>query len=129
MNELDGGCGSARLPKGPRASSSRSSPSKRPRLALRPRCSRSSLPLRCLRWLSPDFVGAMVGWMTDASRETDERAVTGSWGHGPSAWSILVHGGAGDVPAARRALHTAGCERAAAAGAAVLARGGSALDA
>jgi len=52
-----------------------------------------------------------------------------SWGHGPSAWSILVHGGAGDVADDRKALHVAGCERAAAAGAAILAAGGSALDA
>jgi beta-aspartyl-peptidase (threonine type) len=56
-------------------------------------------------------------------------AVTRSWGQGPSAWSILVHGGAGDVAEDRRPLHVAGCERAAAAGAAILAAGGSALDA
>lgn len=55
--------------------------------------------------------------------------ITGSWGHGPARWSILVHGGAGDVPADRVALHVAGCERAAAAGAEVLANGGSAIDA
>jgi beta-aspartyl-peptidase (threonine type) len=58
-----------------------------------------------------------------------EEAVTASWAHGPCRWSILVHGGAGDVPAERTPLHVAGCERAAAAGAAVLAAGGSALDA
>jgi beta-aspartyl-peptidase (threonine type) len=52
-----------------------------------------------------------------------------SWGRGPATWSILVHGGAGDVPEERRSLHVAGCERAAAAGAEVLANGGSALDA
>jgi L-asparaginase / beta-aspartyl-peptidase len=55
--------------------------------------------------------------------------VTGSWGQGPSRWSIVVHGGAGDVAIERRPLHVAGCERAAAAGAEVLAAGGSALDA
>lgn len=55
--------------------------------------------------------------------------VTGSWKHGPSRWSIVVHGGAGDVAAERRPLHVAGCERAAAAGAEILAAGGSALDA
>jgi beta-aspartyl-peptidase (threonine type) len=55
--------------------------------------------------------------------------INGSWGHGPSRWSILVHGGAGDVPHDRVPLHVAGCERAAAAGAAILARGGSAVDA
>lgn len=55
--------------------------------------------------------------------------LTASWGSGASDWSILVHGGAGDVAAERISLHIAGCERAAAAGAAVLAAGGSALDA
>lgn len=55
--------------------------------------------------------------------------INGSWGRGPSRWSILVHGGAGDVPAERVGLHVAGCERAAAAGAEVLANGGTALDA
>jgi L-asparaginase / beta-aspartyl-peptidase len=55
--------------------------------------------------------------------------INGSWGQGASRWSILVHGGAGDVPEERIALHVAGCERAAAAGAEVLAKGGSALDA
>ncbi len=58
-----------------------------------------------------------------------EEIVTASWGQGPSRWSIVVHGGAGDVSAERRPLHVAGCERAAAAGAEILARGGSALDA
>lgn len=55
--------------------------------------------------------------------------VTGTWGSGPARWSILVHGGAGDVRADAVGAHVAGCERAAAAGAAVLAAGGSALDA
>lgn len=59
----------------------------------------------------------------------NEEFVTGSWGSGPCQWSILVHGGAGDVAPERAPLHVAGCERAAAAGAAVLAAGGSALDA
>lgn len=58
-----------------------------------------------------------------------ESVITASWGHGPSSWSILVHGGAGDVASERVAVHVAGCERAAAAGAEVLAAGGSALDA
>lgn len=55
--------------------------------------------------------------------------VTASWGRGPSRWSIVVHGGAGDVPPERVPLHIAGCERAAAAGAEVLANGGTAVDA
>lgn len=56
-------------------------------------------------------------------------AVTGSHGSGPAAWSILVHGGAGDVGPASVTKHVAGCERAAEEGAKVLAAGGSALDA
>jgi beta-aspartyl-peptidase (threonine type) len=44
-------------------------------------------------------------------------------------FSVLVHGGAGHVPAERRALHTAGCLRAARAAAGILAAGGAALDA
>lgn len=46
-----------------------------------------------------------------------------------SPWTILVHGGAGDVPVDRRPIHAAGCARAAEAGAAILRDGGSALDA
>lgn len=42
---------------------------------------------------------------------------------------MLVHGGAGDVAAERVADHVRGCERAAEAGARVLAAGGAALDA
>src|ERR1700722_9787718 len=42
---------------------------------------------------------------------------------------VLVHGGAGDVPEARRPLHAEGCRRAARAGAEVLRDGGAALDA
>jgi beta-aspartyl-peptidase (threonine type) len=44
-------------------------------------------------------------------------------------FAILVHGGAGAVPEARRALHEAGCRHAARAAAEVLRGGGSALDA
>lgn len=55
--------------------------------------------------------------------------ITQSWGRGPATWSILVHGGAGDVPEERRKLHALGCEKAATAGAEVLANSGSALDA
>jgi len=47
----------------------------------------------------------------------------------PSRWVVLVHGGAGDVPAERRTVHAEGCARAAEAGAAVLRAGGTALDA
>lgn len=52
-----------------------------------------------------------------------------SWGSEPARWSILVHGGAGDVHADAIGAHVAGCERAAEEGARVLAAGGSALDA
>jgi beta-aspartyl-peptidase (threonine type) len=44
-------------------------------------------------------------------------------------YCVLVHGGAGNVPVERRALHTAGCLRAARAAAGILAAGGAALDA
>ena len=63
------------------------------------------------------------------SDRPDESAVTASWGSGPARWSILVHGGAGDVGANVLSVRVAGCERAAAEGAAVLAAGGTALDA
>ena len=46
-----------------------------------------------------------------------------------SRWVILVHGGAGDVPVERRAIHAAACAEAAEAGAAILRTGGSAVDA
>jgi beta-aspartyl-peptidase (threonine type) len=49
----------------------------------------------------------------------------GSW----DRWCVLVHGGAGNVPEARRALHEEGCRRAARVGAGVLRAGGSALEA
>ena len=55
--------------------------------------------------------------------------VGASWGTGPARWSILVHGGAGDVNPASVGAHVTGCERAVAEGAKVLAAGGSALDA
>ncbi len=42
---------------------------------------------------------------------------------------ILVHGGAGDVPAERRERHAEGCRKAARAGGRVLAAGGAAVDA
>lgn len=56
-------------------------------------------------------------------------ALTGSFGSGPARWSIVVHGGAGDVAAERIPTHVQGCERAASEGARILASGGSALDA
>jgi L-asparaginase / beta-aspartyl-peptidase len=63
------------------------------------------------------------------NRPDDETIITASLGGGAAELTILVHGGAGDVPKGRVHLHVAGCERAAAAGAEVLAAGGSALDA
>lgn len=44
-------------------------------------------------------------------------------------WSIIVHGGAKAISASEAAAHRAGCARAAEAGAEILARGGSAVDA
>jgi beta-aspartyl-peptidase (threonine type) len=52
-----------------------------------------------------------------------------SWSDDGSAWAILVHGGAGHVPAERLDRHVDGCRAAAAAAAQVLRGGGSALDA
>ncbi len=48
---------------------------------------------------------------------------------GGEAAGVIVHGGAGDVPAERRAAHAEGCRVAAAAAMQVLAGGGRALDA
>jgi len=59
----------------------------------------------------------------------DESGVTFSWGGGERGWSLLVHGGAGDVPADARARHVEGCRAAAAAGGEIVRAGGSALDA
>ena len=44
-------------------------------------------------------------------------------------WAIIVHGGAKPISADEAAAHRAGCARAAEAGAEILARGGSAVDA
>ena len=64
---------------------------------------------------------------SDGESSNDNDGAT--WGSGPARWSILVHGGAGDVVRSSVGAHVAGCERAAAEGAKVLAAGGSALDA
>lgn len=61
--------------------------------------------------------------------DLDLDRVTASWGADGGAWSLLVHGGAGDVPAERIARHVEGCRAAAQAGAEVLRAGGSALEA
>ncbi|MBS2018013.1 MAG: isoaspartyl peptidase/L-asparaginase [Deltaproteobacteria bacterium] len=66
--------------------------------------------------------------MTTEERETAP-GLTGSDGGGPSRFTILVHGGAGDVHPSFVASHVAGCERAAREGAKILAAGGTALDA
>lgn len=55
--------------------------------------------------------------------------VTGAWSHEKSAYSVLVHGGAGEVPVDRVARHVEGCKNAARVAAELLASGGSALDA
>lgn len=55
--------------------------------------------------------------------------VTASWGADGGGWALMVHGGAGAIPAERADLHVAGCVEAARAAARVLAAGGSALDA
>jgi L-asparaginase / beta-aspartyl-peptidase len=55
--------------------------------------------------------------------------VTGAWGAEGGAWSVLVHGGAGEVAADRVARHVDGCRAAAEVAAGVLRGGGAALDA
>ncbi|MCA9644015.1 MAG: isoaspartyl peptidase/L-asparaginase, partial [Myxococcales bacterium] len=53
-----------------------------------------------------------------------------SWASpGPASWSILVHGGAGDVPEAKRPAHAAGCKAAVDRARKLLEAGGNALDA
>jgi beta-aspartyl-peptidase (threonine type) len=55
--------------------------------------------------------------------------ITASWGTAPAQWSVIVHGGAGDLPADRVERHVQGCRQAALAAAEILRAGGSALDA
>jgi len=55
--------------------------------------------------------------------------VTASWGAQGGKWSVLVHGGAGDVPDESLAGHIDGASIAASRAAAVLRAGGSGLDA
>ncbi|HXX67647.1 MAG TPA: isoaspartyl peptidase/L-asparaginase [Polyangiaceae bacterium] len=52
-----------------------------------------------------------------------------SWGARAGAWGILVHGGAGSVPAEHVQQHVQGCRSAAFVAATILRAGGSALDA
>jgi len=59
----------------------------------------------------------------------DPNIITASWGDAGGSWSILVHGGAGDVKSESVPFHVDGCREAARAGARVLREGGSALDA
>ena len=61
--------------------------------------------------------------------ETDLERVTASWGAEGGGWSVLVHGGAGDVATERVAHHVDGCRAAAQTAVDVLRQGGSALDA
>ena len=61
--------------------------------------------------------------------EVDRDRVTASWGAEGGRWAVLVHGGAGDVPAERVARHVDGCRAAAQAARRSAARGGTALDA
>jgi L-asparaginase / beta-aspartyl-peptidase len=55
--------------------------------------------------------------------------LTGSWGADGGAWTVLVHGGAGEIAAGRLERHVAGCRAAATAAAEVLRAGGRAIDA
>ncbi|MGD8861015.1 MAG: isoaspartyl peptidase/L-asparaginase [Myxococcales bacterium] len=55
--------------------------------------------------------------------------VTGTWSAEGAEYAVLVHGGAGSRPPEELTQACAGCERAAGAAAAILAAGGTALDA
>jgi L-asparaginase / beta-aspartyl-peptidase len=55
--------------------------------------------------------------------------ITGSWGAEGGQWSVLVHGGAGDVRPEALSFHIEGCRAAAMAAAQMLAADGSALNA
>lgn len=57
------------------------------------------------------------------------RMMISMMGGSSKGWCVLVHGGAGDVPMARRAVHAEGCLLAVRAAADVLRAGGKALDA
>ena len=61
--------------------------------------------------------------------EDDRSGVTGTWGSNGGEWSVLVHGGAGDVSSTRREARLAGCRKAVLAAGLILEAGGSALDA
>jgi beta-aspartyl-peptidase (threonine type) len=61
--------------------------------------------------------------------ESDPRSIATSWGANGGAWTVLVHGGAGDLASDRVADHMAGARAAADVAAAILRSGGSALDA
>jgi beta-aspartyl-peptidase (threonine type) len=59
----------------------------------------------------------------------DDARITGSWGADGGGWSILVHGGAGDVHREALSQHVEGARNAAAEAASMLASGASALNA
>jgi beta-aspartyl-peptidase (threonine type) len=61
--------------------------------------------------------------------QSDIPKVTEAWGADGGEWSILIHGGAGDVRADRLPEHIEGCRLAATEAARVLQGGGSALNA
>jgi len=63
------------------------------------------------------------------SEAADVTRITSSWGIEGGSWAVLIHGGAGDVPAERVPRHVDGVRLAAQAAAEVLSSGGSALDA
>jgi len=64
-----------------------------------------------------------------SARGSVDTRVTGSWGAQGGRWSVLVHGGAGDVPDESLGGHIDGAVVAVRRAAAVLAAGGSGIDA
>jgi beta-aspartyl-peptidase (threonine type) len=71
----------------------------------------------------------MAGDPNRSIRSSEAPDIQGSWGADGGRWSVLVHGGAGDVRPEALAHHIEGCRAAALAAAQMLAADGSALNA
>src|SRR5262249_10870015 len=87
---------------------------------------------RRLRRVAPPIRAARLGrgeLSFMAMAEGEIAKVTEAWGADGGEWSILVHGGAGDVAPSALPKHVDGCRHAASEAARILAGGGSALNA